>query len=348
MTVRNKSRARKSRGSFRTGVLLLRGAQRHDQLPAHVVDRRGRGRGQRDLPQDRVPRAAEPLCPLRLHAPVAGFDTDRDAFVGVHEGLHEARVPFAGKCTGSKAFGWNPIGAHQVDLDLGPGAEESFAFVLAYVEQGDLPKFDAPVRDQQELGRAIARQLLRSPGPWTRPSRTLGTFWDGLLSNFQAELPDEHAARMLNAWNQYQCMATFNLSRSTSMYETGIGRGMGFRDSNQDILGFVHMIPARARAAHPRHRRDPALRRHLLPPVPAAHEEGQRRDRRRLLRRPPLARALDVRLRQGNRRPRHPARSRSATRDQCRGRHATALFCTISRLSHRATRCATAARTGCR
>jgi cellobiose phosphorylase len=42
-------------------------------------------------------------------------------------------------------------------------------------------------------------------------------------------------------------MATFNMSRSASFYESGIGRGLGFRDSNQDLLGFVHMVPERAR-----------------------------------------------------------------------------------------------------
>jgi cellobiose phosphorylase len=178
--------------------------------------------------------------------PVAGFDTDRDKFVGVHEGLHEALVPFAGACSLSKAFGWNPIGAHQVNLDMAPGQEESFAFVLADVEQGDRPKFDAPGVMNKELGREIVARYA-APGAVDAAFAGLGRFWDDLLSNFQAVLPDEHAARMLNAWNQYQCMATFNLSRSTSMYETGIGRGMGFRDSNQDILGFVHMIPARAR-----------------------------------------------------------------------------------------------------
>jgi cellobiose phosphorylase len=52
---------------------------------------------------------------------------------------------------------------------------------------------------------------------------------------------------MINIWNAYQCMATFNLSRSASLFESGLGRGMGFRDSNQDLLGFVHMVPARAR-----------------------------------------------------------------------------------------------------
>jgi cellobiose phosphorylase len=178
--------------------------------------------------------------------PVAGFDTDRDAFVGVHEGLHEALVPFAGKCSNSVASGWNPIGAHEVGLELEPGASEEFAFVLAYVDQGDAPKFVSPgVMDKSKGREVIARYA--KPGAVDDALAELGAFWDGLLSNFQAELPDADANRMLNVWNQYQCMATFNLSRAASQFETGIGRGMGFRDSNQDILGFVHMIPARAR-----------------------------------------------------------------------------------------------------
>jgi cellobiose phosphorylase len=178
--------------------------------------------------------------------PVAGFDTSRDAFVGVHEGLHEARVPFSGHCANSAAFGWNPVGAHEVRLDLAPGASEEFAFVLAYVDQGDVPKYEKPGVMDKSKGRAVIGRYA-SPGAVDAAFSGLRAFWDGLLSNFQAELPDVDAARMLNVWNQYQCMATFNLSRAASLYETGIGRGMGFRDSNQDILGFVHMIPGRAR-----------------------------------------------------------------------------------------------------
>jgi len=178
--------------------------------------------------------------------PIAGFDTSRDAFVGIHEGLHEPKVPFAGACTNSIAFGWNPIGAHQVDLDLAPGAEESFAFVLAYVEQGDEPKYDAPFVMNKKVGRAIIEKY-SAPGAVDAALANLKKYWDDLLGNFQTECPNEHANRMLNTWNQYQCMATFNMSRSASMYETGIGRGMGFRDSNQDLLGFLHMIPSRGK-----------------------------------------------------------------------------------------------------
>ncbi len=177
---------------------------------------------------------------------IDGFDTSRDAFVGIHEGLHEARVPFAGQASNSKAFGWNPIGSHQINLTLSPGAEESFAFVLAYVEQGDEPKFESKFVMNKTVGQAIMDKY-SAPGAVDAALANLKKYWDDLLENFQAHSPNEHANRMLNVWNQYQCMATFNMSRSASMYETGIGRGMGYRDSNQDLLGFVHMIGSRAR-----------------------------------------------------------------------------------------------------
>ena len=166
---------------------------------------------------------------------VAGFDTSRDAFVGLHQGLHEAAVPFAGSATGSIAHGWNPIGSHQVDLRLEPGAEETFAFLLAYVAEGGT---DAGLELLDRYANAGATDNARA---------RLGSRWAELLSRFQVDCPDPHATRMLNTWNQYQCMVTFNLSRSASLFETGIGRGMGFRDSNQDVLGFVHLIPERAR-----------------------------------------------------------------------------------------------------
>ena len=166
---------------------------------------------------------------------VAGFDTSRDAFVGADNGLQEAAVPFAGRTTSSVAHGWNPIGSHQVDLHLEPGTEETFAFVLAYVEQG---------------GTSAGLELLErysDPGAVEESFARLGGFWSDLLSRFQVTCPDPHVERMLGTWNQYQCLVTFNLSRSASLFETGIGRGMGFRDSNQDILGFVHLIPGQAR-----------------------------------------------------------------------------------------------------
>jgi cellobiose phosphorylase len=182
--------------------------------------------------------------------PVTGFDTSRDAFVGIHEGLHEAKVPFAGKASNSKAFGWNPIGSHEVTLELKPGQETTYAYLLAYVDH-DLAgfqgaKFTAPFVMNKALGNDVMAKYATVAAVDAAFDR-LTAYWNTNLSNFQVKSPDPHATRMANVWNQYQCMATFNMSRSASMYETGIGRGMGFRDSNQDLLGFVHMIHGRAR-----------------------------------------------------------------------------------------------------
>ena len=80
-----------------------------------------------------------------------------------------------------------------------------------------------------------------------RAMETLKAFWTDLLSGYEVRSGDEKLDRMVNIWNQYQCMVTFNMSRSASYFESGMGRGMGFRDSCQDLLGFVHMIPERAR-----------------------------------------------------------------------------------------------------
>jgi cellobiose phosphorylase len=177
---------------------------------------------------------------------IEGFDTCRDRFVGVHNGLHEPTAVLKGACTNSIAHGWNPIGAHEIKITLAPGAEEQFAFVLAYVDQGDLAKFESPGVMNKEKGRKLM-ETYSVPGAVDAAFAQLNAFWDGLLSRFQVECPDKDAQRMANCWNQYQCMATFNLSRAASLFETGIGRGMGFRDSNQDTLGFVHMIPHRVR-----------------------------------------------------------------------------------------------------
>ena len=177
---------------------------------------------------------------------VGGFDTSRDAFVGVHNGLHEPQAVISGACTGSVAQGWNPIGAQQFDMELAPGQQEQFSLLLAYVDNEGAEKFDAPHVINKSKAKALMAKYAQQSAVDEAFSR-LKNFWQGLLANYQVECPDPNAQRMANVWNQYQCMVTFNLSRSASGYETGIGRGMGYRDSNQDVLGFVHMIPERAR-----------------------------------------------------------------------------------------------------
>jgi cellobiose phosphorylase len=181
-------------------------------------------------------------------APLAGFDTQRETFLGPYRGWDSPQVVEEGQSTDSIAHGWQPIGSHHVSLRLYPGETRQVIFVLGYHENPRHQKFDPP--DSQTINKTtvspvIARYL--DPLSVQAAFTELRSYWDGLLSTYQVQTPDEHTDRMVNIWNAYQCMITFNMSRSASYFESGIGRGMGFRDSTQDLLGFVHMVPQRAR-----------------------------------------------------------------------------------------------------
>jgi cellobiose phosphorylase len=181
--------------------------------------------------------------------PVTGFDTQREAFLGAYRGWDRPLVVERGASFDSLAHGWAPIGSHHVRLTLAPGESRQVLFVLGYHENPPDQKFDPP--DSQAINKRTVKPLLARylvPANVEAAFESLGAHWDKLLSRLQVITPDIHTNRMVNIWNAYQCMVTFNLSRSASYFESGIGRGMGFRDSNQDLLGFIHMIPERGRA----------------------------------------------------------------------------------------------------
>lgn len=179
-------------------------------------------------------------------APTAGFETQREAFLGPYRGWDAPLAVERGQLGNSIAHGWAPVGVHQVKLTLQPGETRQIIFVLGYHENPPEAKFEAPgVLNKRPVTPIIARYL--QPETVEAAFAALREHWDRLLSRFQVATPDEHTNRMVNLWNAYQCMVTFNLSRSASYFESGYGRGMGFRDSAQDLLGFVHMIPERAR-----------------------------------------------------------------------------------------------------
>ncbi len=178
--------------------------------------------------------------------PLAGFDTSRDEFLGAYRGFDNPMVVQRGESKNSIAHGWAPVGSHHVKLKLAPGETREINFILGYHENARDAKWEAPgVINKQTVKPTIAYYL--DSDNINSAFETLREYWDSLLGILQVETPDEHTNRMVNIWNAYQCMVTFNMSRSASGYESGIGRGMGFRDSNQDLLGFVHMIPSRAR-----------------------------------------------------------------------------------------------------
>lgn len=177
---------------------------------------------------------------------IDGFDTSRDAFLGPYRGVTDPVVVERGEAANSVASGWYPIGSHQIHITLEAGESKSFIFVLGYCENPPEEKFEAP----NVINKKPAKELLakyQTDDQVAAALSELNAHWDALLSHYTVQSQDEKLNRMVNIWNQYQCMVTFNMSRSASYYESGIGRGMGFRDSCQDLLGFVHLIPDRAR-----------------------------------------------------------------------------------------------------
>jgi len=181
-----------------------------------------------------------------VNAPIAGFDTDRTTFTGLYNSFGDADVPRSGKSANSVASGWYPIGSHSLEVTLAPGESSSYTFVLGYLENPKDDKWESP----GVVKKTGAKELLARFATEEQTDAAFAALkqhWDNLLGSYTVTSPDEKLNRMVNVWNQYQCMVTFNMSRSASYFETGIGRGMGFRDSNQDLLGFVHLVPERAR-----------------------------------------------------------------------------------------------------
>ncbi|MBR1876009.1 MAG: hypothetical protein IJ805_02755 [Lachnospiraceae bacterium] len=181
-----------------------------------------------------------------VNTDVDGFDTSRDDFMGVYNSPADPKAVFDGKCTNSIASGWYPIAAHQINVSLDAGESKDFVFVLGYCENPEDQKFEAP----NVINKAPAKKLLEKYSTSEAVDKAfdgLKSYWNDLLSKYTVSSSNDKVNRMVNIWNQYQCMVTFNMSRSASYYESGIGRGMGFRDSCQDLLGFVHLIPDRAR-----------------------------------------------------------------------------------------------------
>ena len=181
-----------------------------------------------------------------VNTKIDGFETSRDEFRGAYNGPDKPAAVIEGKLHNTIASGWYPIASHQINVSLEAGESKTFVFALGYVENAEDDKWEAPGIINKKKANALLAKY-QTTEDFDKAFAALNAYWNDLLSKFHIESKDEHVNRMVNIWNQYQCMVTFNMSRSASYYETGIGRGMGFRDSCQDLLGFVHLIPDRAR-----------------------------------------------------------------------------------------------------
>lgn len=181
-----------------------------------------------------------------VNTEINGFDSDRETFTGLYNGFDKPQTVFAGKPSNSVADGWSPVASHYIEITLEAGESKDLIFILGYVENPQEEKFNA----DGSMNKSKAKEMMEQFNTTEKVDAALAEnkkMWDDLLSKYTVSSPDDKLNRMVNIWNQYQCMVTFNMSRSASYFESGIGRGMGFRDSNQDLLGFLHQIPERAR-----------------------------------------------------------------------------------------------------
>ncbi|MBU3075482.1 GH36-type glycosyl hydrolase domain-containing protein [Clostridium estertheticum] len=181
-----------------------------------------------------------------VNTDIDGFDSDRESFLGLYNGFDSPQTVMSGKSNNSVASGWSPVASHSKTLILKPGEEASLIFIIGYVENEEENKWESP----GVINKNIAKEMIARFSKDIQVEEgleALSKYWLNLLSKYSIITDDDKLDRMVNIWNPYQCMVTFNMSRSASYFESGIGRGMGFRDSNQDLLGFVHQIPGRAR-----------------------------------------------------------------------------------------------------
>ncbi|MGC8779026.1 MAG: GH36-type glycosyl hydrolase domain-containing protein, partial [Candidatus Caldatribacteriaceae bacterium] len=181
-----------------------------------------------------------------VNYPISGFDTDRESFVGLYNGFERPQVVIEGKARNSVASGWAPVASHFLEVSLGPFEVQELVFVLGYVENEPQRKWEKPGVLNKEKARKMMERF-SSPRSVEEALDALRKRWNELLSTLTIHSGDERVDRMINVWNPYQCMTTYHLARSVSYFESGINRGIGFRDSNQDILGIVHAVPREAR-----------------------------------------------------------------------------------------------------
>lgn len=179
-------------------------------------------------------------------ARIDGFDSDRESFVGPYGDYARPAAIETLESRQSVADGWSPIGSHRIEWTLAPGESRKALFVLGYVELDPSEKWERPGVVNKEPARRLQSRMA-APGAFDIAWKELESFWDEELSRFSVYTGESRVDRMANIWNQYQCVVTYNLARSASYFESGIGRGIGFRDTCQDLLGFVHLMPGKAK-----------------------------------------------------------------------------------------------------
>ena len=165
-------------------------------------------------------------------APVTGYDTDRDAFLGSYRDYRNPLAVEKGECSQSKAVGGNGCGVLQTDITLEPGENCEFVVVMG-IGRVHPTGLDA-IKEASDI--QIVRQRLKE----------LTNYWHSHLNNFMIKTPHDGFNSMINMWNPYNCLITFAWSRAASLVYAGERDGYGYRDTVQDLLGILHILPEQA------------------------------------------------------------------------------------------------------
>ena len=164
---------------------------------------------------------------------VSSYDTSLEAFIGKYRSESNPIALEQGGCSNSISYRMNGVGAFCIDAELEANEEREMVFVLGFAE------------DRKDIKNDIKEYL--SPENAKAALERVKDYWENYTGKLSAETPDEEMNLFVNVWNQYQCKTTFNWSRFVSLYQLGLGRGMGIRDSAQDTLGVMHTIPSEAK-----------------------------------------------------------------------------------------------------
>ncbi len=181
-----------------------------------------------------------------VNTQIDGYDTDRETFMGLYNDLKTPDAIISGRLSNSEAHGWSPIASHSVTISLKPGEKVDLIFLLGYIENEQEKKFYPDGSINKDAAKSLI-QKYQTTEAVDKAFNELKLSWNKKTSKLQIKSSDDKLSRMVNIWHPYQSMITYQFSRSASYFESGIGRGIGFRDSNQDIAGFVHMDPQKAR-----------------------------------------------------------------------------------------------------
>ncbi len=173
------------------------------------------------------------------------FETRRNEFIGLDSLINEPEMLKQEKLANGIAYGWALCAVQQLKINLEPGEEKRIIFQLGYSENKPEEKFTNNRLNTSNVKKIIEKY--KDENTVDKAFNDLKNYWNEILGHFQVKSSNEYVNSMVNIWNQYQNMITYKMSRSASFFEAGIGRGMGFRDSNQDLLGFMHMDIEKAR-----------------------------------------------------------------------------------------------------